>query len=274
MSLRIGEALSEGVRRTFTRDGLVLAIVFVLIGIVTALATQTIVAEVIDGAIEALRAESGTAPNDFSPDEIDRIETALEGQVPLALPISPLVAGLLLVLTGVLAEAANLVAVRAFFAESGRALSGELVRRNIVVATLNGVVGGIVVSIVVGIGLLFLVVPGILFAIAFLFLRQEIAVEDESFVGAMASSWQLTKGDRLELFALVLGVIVLVTVVSTVVPILLGVVSPLVNVVISVLLGGVTAVFGTATITRAYAQLHADRAAVRRDGTDTDEWTA
>lgn len=274
MSLRIGEALSEGVRRTFTRDGLVLAIVFVLIGIVTALATQTIVAEVIDGAIEALRAESGTAPNDFSPDEIDRIETALEGQVPLALPISPLVAGLLLVLTGVLAEAANLVAVRAFFAESGRALSGELVRRNIVVATLNGVVGGIVVSIVVGIGLLFLVVPGILFAIAFLFLRQEIAVEDESFVGAMASSWQLTKGDRLELFALVLGVIVLVTVVSTVVPILFGVVSPLVNVVISVLLGGVTAVFGTATITRAYAQLHADRAAVRRDGTDTDEWTA
>lgn len=274
MSLRIGEALSEGVRRTFTRDGLVLAIVFVLIGIVTALATQTIVAEVIDGAIEALRAESGTAPNDFSPDEIDRIETALEGQVPLALPISPLVAGLLLVLTGVLAEAANLVAIRAFFAESGRALSGELVRRNIVVATLNGVVGGVVVSIVVGIGLLFLVVPGILFAIAFLFLRQEIAVEDESFVGAMASSWQLTKGDRLELFALVLGVIVLVTVVSTVVPILLGVVSPLVNVVISVLLGGVTAVFGTATITRAYAQLHADRAAVRRDGTDTDEWTA
>ena len=274
MSLRIGEALSEGVRRTFTRDGLVLAIVFVLIGIVTALATQTIVAEVIDGAIEALRAESGTAPNDFSPDEIDRIETALEGQVPLALPISPLVAGLLLVLTGVLAEAANLVAVRAFFTESGRALSGELVRRNIVVATLNGVVGGIVVSIVVGIGLLFLVVPGILFAIAFLFLRQEIAVEDESFVGAMASSWQLTKGDRLELFALVLGVIVLVTVVSTVVPILLGVVSPLVNVVISVLLGGVTAVFGTATITRAYAQLHADRAAVRRNGTDTDEWAA
>ena len=274
MSLRIGEALSEGVRRTFTRDGLVLAIVFVLIGIVTALATQTIVAEVIDGAIEALRAESGTAPNDFSPDEIDRIETALEGQVPLALPISPLVAGLLLVLTGVLAEAANLVAVRAFFTESGRALSAELATRNIILATLNGVVGGIVVGVIVAIGLVFVVVPGVFFAIAFLFLRQEIAVEDESFVGAMASSWQLTKGDRLELFALVLGVIVLVTVVSTVVPILFGVVSPLVNVVISVLLGGVTAVFGTATITRAYAQLHADRAAVRRDGTDTDEWTA
>ena len=274
MSLRIGEALSEGVRRTFTRDGLVLAIVFVLIGIATALATQTIVAEVIDGAIEALRAESGTAPNDFSPDEIDRIETALEGQVPLALPISPLVAGLLLVLTGVLAEAANLVAVRAFFTESGRALSGELATRNIILATLNGVVGGIVVGVIVAIGLVFVVVPGVFFAIAFLFLRQEIAVEDESFVGAMASSWQLTKGDRLKLFALVLGVIVLVTVVSTVVPILFGVVSPLVNVVISVLLGGVTAVFGTATITRAYAQLHADRAAVRRDGTDTDEWTA
>ncbi|EMA44022.1 hypothetical protein [Halococcus saccharolyticus] len=272
MSLRIGTALREGARRTVTRDGLVLAVAFVVIGIVTALATQTIVAEAVDALIEALRTESGTAPEDLTPGEIDQIETALEGQAPLALPISPLVAGLLLVLTGILAEAVNIVAVRAFFADSGQELSAGLAGRNIVLATLNGIVGGIVVGIIVAIGLIFLIVPGIFFAIAFLFLRQEIAVEDENFVDAMASSWQLTKGDRLELFALVLGVAVLVFLVSTVVPLLFGAVSPLVNVIVSILVGGVTAVFGTAVITRAYAQLHADRAAVRNDEADTDEW--
>jgi hypothetical protein len=181
------------------------------------------------------------------------------------------VAGLLIVLTGILAEAANLVAVRAFFAESGRALSGELVRRNIVVATLNGIVGGIVVQVVIAIGLVFLIVPGVFFAIAFLFLRQEIAIEDTGFVDAMADSWQLTSGDRLELFALVLGVVVLVTVVSTAMPLVFEIASPLLGAVVSILLGGVTAVFGTAVVTRAYAQLHADRAVVR-NGDDTDEW--
>ena len=271
MSLRIGAALREGARRTFTRDGLVLVVVFVLIGIATALATQTLLADAFDGIVETLRTEPGAAPDDLTPQEIDEIETTFESQTPFALPVSPVVAGLLLVVTAVLAEAANLVAVRAFFAESGRALSGELVRRNIVVATLNGIVGGIVVQVVIAIGLVFLIVPGVFFAIAFLFLRQEIAIEDTSFVDAMADSWQLTSGDRLELFALVLGVVVLVTVISTAMPLVFGIASPLLGAVVSILLGGVTAVFGTAVVTRAYAQLHADRAVVR-NGDDTDEW--
>ncbi|WP_049898823.1 hypothetical protein [Halococcus agarilyticus] len=271
MSLRIGTALREGARRTFTRDGLVLVIVFVLIGIITALATQTITAEILDAFLEFARSNQGTGEGEITPEQVDTFETFAEGQARFALPISPIVAGLLLVLTAFLAEAANLVAIRAFLAESGRALSGGLARRNIVVATLNGIVGGIVVGVIVAIGLVFLIVPGIFFAIAFLFLRQEIAVEDTNFVDAMADSWQLTKGDRLELFALVLGVVVLISLVSTVVPLLIGFVSPLVNVVVSILLGGVTAVFGTAVMTRAYAQLHADRAAVRNGETNADE---
>ncbi|PSQ13436.1 hypothetical protein BRC98_01390 [Halobacteriales archaeon QS_7_68_65] len=239
MSLRIGAALREGARRTFTRDGLVLVVVFVLIGIATALATQTLLADAFDAIVETLRTEPGAAPDDLTPQEIDEIETTFESQTPFALPVSPVVAGLLLVVTAVLAEAANLVAVRAL--------------------------------VVIAIGLVFLIVPGVFFAIAFLFLRQEIAIEDTSFVDAMADSWQLTSGDRLELFALVLGVVVLVTVISTAMPLVFEIASPLLGAVVSILLGGVTAVFGTAVVTRAYAQLHADRAVVR-NGDDTDEW--
>lgn len=272
MSLQIGTAFREGVRRTFTRDGLVLAVAFVLIGLVSTTALQTLLADVIDAFIEILRTEPAATPDDLTPQEIDEIVGALDGLTPFALPVSPAVAWLLIALTVVLAEAANIIAVRAFFTGSGRALSGDLARRNIVVATLNGVVGGIVVYVVIAIGLVFLIVPGIFFAIAFLFLRQEIAVEDTNFVDAMADSWQLTKGDRLELFALVVGVVVLVTLVSTVVPLLFGAVSPLLNAIVSILLSGVTAVFGTAVVTRAYAQLYADRAAVRNDEADTDEW--
>ncbi|EMA49231.1 MULTISPECIES: hypothetical protein [Halococcus] len=271
MSLRIGTALREGARRTFTRDGLVLAVVFVVIGIVTALATQTIAANAVDTVLELMRSNQGAGEAEFTREQIRMVETSTEGLTPFALPVPPIVAWLLIALTAVLGEAANIIAARAFFAESSRALSGGLAGRNIVLATLNGIVGGIVVGIIVAIGLIFLIVPGIFFAIAFLFLRQEIAIEDSNFVDAMADSWQLTKGNRLELFALVIGVAILVTLASTVVPLLVGAVSPLLNVVVSILLGGVTAVFGTAVITRAYAQLHADRAAVQ-NGEDIDEW--
>jgi|AntDeeMinimDraft_5_1070356.scaffolds.fasta_scaffold20108_2 uncharacterized membrane protein len=272
MSLRIGTALREGARRTFTRDGLVLAVVFVVIGIVSTISFLTLLANGIDGLLELMRANQGTGDAEFALEQIRAVESVADALDPLTLPVSSAVAWLLVALTAVLAEAVNIVAVRAFFADSGRALSGSLVRRNLPLATLNGVVGGIIVNIVVAIGLLFLIVPGIFFAIAFLFLRQEIAIEDQNFVDALADSWQLTKGNRLELFALVLGVAILVAIVTRVPPLLFGTVSPTASILVSILVGGVTTVFGTAVITRAYAQLHADRAAVQNGETDTDEW--
>lgn len=275
MSVRIGTALREGGRRTFTRDGLVLVFAFVLIGLVSAVAAQTLLADAFDTLLELMWANRGTGEGEFTREQIRTVEAFVSGQTPLALSIPTSGAWALIALTAVLAEAATVVAIRVFFA-ADTALSGAVIRHNLPFATLNGIVGGIVVLLIVAIGLLFLIVPGVFLAITFLFLRQEIAVEDTNFVDGMADSWQLAKGNRLKLFALVVGVVVIVLVVSTVVPAVFGAVSPVVGLAVGVVSSGVTAVFGTAVVTRAYAQLHAERAAVRsgEDRADADERAA
>lgn len=271
MSLDIGTALNEGFRRTFTRNGLLLAVAFVLIGVVSTVAFQTIAADFLDSILELMRANRGTGEGEFTREEIRAVEAGARSVTPFALPISTAIAWLLIVLTAVFAETTRLITVRVCFDERTDDGSNGTLRRNIVVATLNGIVGGIAVYIIVAIGLVFLIVPGIFFAISFLFLRQEIAIEDKNFVDAMSDSWSLAKGNRLELLALVLLVAIIAGIASFVPTFVLGLISPTVSAVAGFLIGGVTAVFGTAVVTRAYAQLHTERA-VGEGQTDTDEW--
>lgn len=269
MSLDIGAALREGLRRTFTPAGLLLAVAFVLIGVTSAVVVQTILADVFDSFIEFLRTRQGTGEDEFTRQEIRTFETFFEGQTPFALPVPASVVGLLFVLSAVAAEAARIVTVRVFFGERADGVSNGTLQRNIVLATLNGIIGGIVVSILIVIGgilgLILLIIGGLIVALflamSFLFLRQEIAVEDKNFVDAMADSWSLAKGYRLELFALVLLVVIIAAAASFVPTFVLGLISPLLSTLAGMLIGGVTAVFGTAVVTRAYAQLHAERAA-------------
>jgi hypothetical protein len=278
MSLNIGTALREGFRRTFTREGLLLAVAFVLLGVVSAVATQTILADFFDSIIEFMRANRGTGESEFTLREIRAAEAFASGQTPFAFPIPVSAASLLVVLTAVLAEAARIVTVRVVFTERTAGISLGLVRRNILFATANGIVGGIVVAFIVGIGgilgLVLLIIGGLIVALflamSLLFLRQEIAVEDKNFVEAMGDSWSLAKGNRLELLALVFFVVIAIAIATTVPSLVVGLVSPTASAVVGLLLGGVAAVFGTAVMTRAYAQLHAERAA-ETDGT-ADEW--
>ena len=269
MSLDIGEALSEGVRRTVSPAGLALAVAFVAIGAVAALASQTLLADVLDGIVDMMQANRGPGEDEFTRQDIRAVRTLFEGQTPLALGVSPSVAGLLIALTAVLAEAARLLTARVCF--PGRTGDGDGAGRvlwsNLPLATVNGIAGDIVVSIIVTIGtvlgsVLLLVgafVVGGFLAMSLLFLRQEIAVEDKNFVDAMGDSWSLAKGNRIELFALVFLVVVIAGVVVRVPTTVAALISPTAGAVVGVLVGGVTAVFGTAVITRAYAQLHAER---------------
>ncbi len=276
MSLDVGTARNEGFRRTFTRNGLLLAVAFVLIGIVSAIAFQTILADFFDFVIEVMRTNRGTGEDEFTRQEISAAETFFEALTPFALPIPVSVAGLLVVLTAVVAEAVRLLTVRVFFGERTDASSGTL-RRNIVMATLNGIVGGIVVGILIVIGgilgLILIIIGGIIVALflamSFLFLRQEIAIEDKNFVDAMADSWSLAKGNRLELLGLVVLVVIGIAIATTVPPLVLGLVSPIIGALVGLVIGGIAAVFGTAVVTRAYAQLHTERATEEEA---TDEW--
>ena len=259
MSLDIGEAFGEGLSRLTTAGGLSLAVAFVAVALVSAVLTQTLLVEGLEALLEFYR---GLSPEqlEVSQGEYDRQVSLLETQLeatressPLALevPISVAAGGLLAV--AILAEAISVVAVRVFAAEEGET-SPTGATDGLLLATLNGFVGGIVVWGLIVAGSVAFLLPGLFLAVAFYFLRQEIALEDRNFVKAMAESWRLTRGDRLTVFALGLLVVV-VSQFEAVASFALAQVSPLMAALISSVAGGVLAAFGAAVVTRAYLQL-------------------
>ncbi|QAU14439.1 hypothetical protein EKH57_16260 [Halorubrum sp. BOL3-1] len=70
--------------------------------------------------------------------------------------------------------------------------------------TLAMLIGGTVVSILVFLGSLFFLIPGLFLATSFLLILFTIATEERGVIGGLKRSWALASGSRLKLFALVL----------------------------------------------------------------------
>lgn len=268
MSLQIDEALREGFQRTVARNGLILVGVFVVFGLVNAVIGQSLSAQSIELADQfGDQAIQQPGANPFGPGS--------GGATPFALPIPLPVAGLLTFLTIFVAEALKIVGIRVFAGEDTETISGTTVKRRIVLATLNGVVGGLIVAILTALGLILLVVPGIYIAISFFFVRQEIAVADKNFVDALGDSWSLTEGNRWELLGLAI-IVVVINFVASSPTLVLFFLSQEVASVVSVVVSAATTVFGMAVATRAYVQVRdggeaASTAGGPSDGVD-DDW--
>lgn len=254
MSLDIGAAVTEGVERLRSRDGLVLVGAFLVVGVLSSVATQSLTVGISEALVRF--AESPDAPPGT---DVETFRTQLEqtrASSPLAVDVPVGAAFGLAFLLGVGAEALRIVAVRIFYAPAGDRPAD--LRRNLAFATANGFLGGIVVSVLVAVGLVLLVVPGVFLLLALFFVRQEIAVEDRNFVDAMAESWTLTRGNRLNLLGLVF-VLLLVGFVAFLPTLLASVAgSSTASGVLGAVVSPVVTVFGIAATTRAYAQLKAE----------------
>jgi hypothetical protein len=267
MGLDIGQALREGASRTATKNGLILAVVFAGIALLTTVLLQTFSVAVFDSALSAFQSAS---PQELglTQAEYDRtitdFESALEDvreMSPLAVGLSPGIATGGLLVLALLAEAVSIVAVRVFATAETDAIPGDLATDNIVFATLNGFVGKVVVWGLILLGLVFLVIPGLAFAVLFYFLRQEIALENKNFVQAMADSWRLTKGYRIEVF--LLGVVlIVVSRLEDVSSGIVGLVSTTGGAVAAAAVGSLLSVFGAAVVTRAYVQINEEAESV------------
>lgn len=274
MSLDIGEAFQEGTARTFARNGLLLAAAFAVIAILLAVFQQTLMIGAMEAFLEWLQ---GVSPQEVNVDqqEYEQMVTDFETQLAMLRESSPLALGLPagvaaagLLVVGLLGEAVSIVAVRTFGADDSEAVSRDTVTGNLLLATLNGFIGKLVVYGMIFVGGLLLVVPGIFFAVVFFFLRQEIALKDKNFVQAMADSWRFTKGHRISVFALGFVVFVVVIIAESAGE-LLGFVSPLAAQLVAAVLSGLAAAFGAAVVTRAYVQLDGEPAA--GEGSDASE---
>jgi len=128
---------------------------------------------------------------------------AVSTRLPLVLdiPLSVAAAGYLLgVLVGTYL---SLVAIRTFVAEARTAFPDGAFTRNVPLAILNIVLGGLVYGLLVALGTVALLIPGIIAYLAFIFMLPYIAVEDRNFVDALQSSYRLSRGNWLSLFVLV-----------------------------------------------------------------------
>lgn len=242
MALDIGEAVRDGIDRVTARNGVLLMGAFVLVGIASTIVTQTVTAETVDVLTEIARQQGES----FDPSRV--------GPTPLAVPLPLSVALVAALALALLVEALHIVAIRTFVSDERRVIPAEFARRHIAWVTLNGFVGGIVVAGLVILGLVFLILPGVFLYVAFFFVRQEIAVEDDNFVEAMAASWSVTAGNRIEVFVLVL-VVVLIEIVAGSPSLAQQSFDPAAVVLVATIASSIAGVFAIGIGTRAYAQL-------------------
>jgi len=199
MTFSINDALTDGWNRFTTTTGLQLEAAFVAAAVAVTVVTNSIMRVIFveSGILRQYFAEAPAGTyQEFQSQFVDTI-----GADFLVLPLGTLAAlWLVLWLVQLLL---NIGAMRWFVERNpGSGLSGSLFTRRLLWTIGNLIVGSILYSVIVMIGLVLLIVPGIYLAVALFFYNYEIVVEGENAVEALSNSWSLTSGYRLDLFLL------------------------------------------------------------------------
>jgi hypothetical protein len=220
MSLQIRTSLTGGIGRCLNRNGLLLALAYVFVGA----AWQILLYSAVVTAVGQSAAPSGASA----------LPTV---DLPLVVSAGGAVVAL------VLLQYLTIVTIRTFVGGHTRTIPAEFYTRNIPYVLVNSIVGSLALGLVIFVGSILFVVPGIIAYVAFIFTLLYIAAEDQNFIAAFRSSWSVTRGNWLRLF----GLLVVVLVAITIVP---GVLSALTSAVFTATLGPAlgTLVSGTLTL--------------------------
>lgn len=253
MAINLETALKRGLDRTLARNGLILA------GLLFVVST---VNELVGLGVARWVAARSTYPVD-SP-FLPQMEGAL-----FAVP--PEVGGLVSLLTTLAMVVLVIGALRLFVSEETDELPVEHFTENLVWPGLNFIVGGIVFGIIVAVGFVLLVIPGVFLLVTLVFWTVYVAVEDRNFIDGLRASWGVTRGHRFRLFFLGLAVLVVQIVVGVVFG-AGGALGGTVGVVITQIGSALALVFSLATLAAAYDQVTSSEAAAASsaDGGDAD----
>lgn len=171
MSLQIRTSLTGGIGRCFNRNGLALALAYVLVGA----AWQVLLYSAVVTAIRASAASGG-------------ISALPSVDLPLAASAGGVVVTLLLL------QYLTVVTIRTFVGGHGRTIPTEFYTRNIGSVLVNSIMGSLVFGILIFVGRILFVVPEIITYVAFIFTLIYISAEDQNFITAFQSSWNVTRG--------------------------------------------------------------------------------
>lgn len=235
MSLNIGDALAVGFEKLRTPAGLQLGALYVFAVVLTALGANSITVA-------------------LAPDLPPSAAPAL------ALPVGVAGGTALLFLGIVVGAVLSVVVFRAVDhppAELDTIPDGltHALPRTVLFLFVAGVIQGVLVAV----GIVLLIIPGLFVLVSLYFSQVYIAVEGEGPLEGLASSWSLATGNRFRIFGLVVVVGVVSLLVSAVGQVA-GVASPLAGSLLSLVLSGFLTVFTSAVIVDAYHQLSSEQA--------------
>jgi len=234
MSLQIGAALKSGGSRLASRTGALLTA-----GYLVLYAVYQTGFNVLMNALYA-RAE---------------MTAQIPAPVALSLPVAAAVVGGSLLALTVL----SVVAIRTFVAGERDAIPRSFWTEGLGWAVPNLFVGGLVTMVLLTVGFVLLIVPGVFLLVGLVFMAMYVAVDGDNFVTAMRRSWTLARGNRWSILGLVLVVSAIgftvgigFSVMNLVVSLAgFGVVTPL----LAAILVAPMTMFNVATVAAAFDQL-------------------
>ncbi|MFB6223345.1 MAG: hypothetical protein ABEH86_06700 [Haloarcula sp.] len=234
MALQIGSALQEAGHRLLSRTGALLLGAFLVLMI----GFQTL----FNSIFAAAYARLGSG----------EIASAL----PLTVDIPIAVAGAGLAVGMVVSLYLTIVTFRTFVTGTRDRFPEGAFTRNIPRAMVNSLIGGLVYGLLMFIGSLLFVIPGIFAYVVFIFTMPYIVVADQNFIAAFKESYRLTEGNRLALF----GLLVIVIAASGFIGGIAGLVgalalSPPASQLVTVVIQAPVSLYSTAVIAVAFEQL-------------------
>lgn len=236
MSLDVVDTLKGGLEDTFSSRGLKFIGIAYLINLISSVSNQSLFSQLglYEGIGSAYKMNSLT----------------IEGPIPVWAGLSLIgsLAGLWLTI-GVL---------RNFVDVKSEEIDTKLFTENLGMPFLNLFVGGIIFSLVLGLGFLLFVIPGIFILVSLIFWTVYVAVEDENFIDGMKSSWNLAKGNRIDLLLVGAGTIVVglaASIIAGVPGALVGNLNNQIGALIQIVANAFGTVFTLATLACAYRKL-------------------
>lgn len=247
MSVDIGQAIQEGGQRTVAQNGLYLVVITWVLGVLNALFGNTMAR----GMFQQFGGRNVPGNMPMGP-----------GAMGPSLGLSPGIAWVLSIIVSLVGLVVVAGGLRTFVTDDTETLPTDRFTRNLGWMLVNLVVGWIVFGIVVGIGFVLLVLPGLFLLVSLFFWEMYVVIEDENFWEGFQRSWGITKGNRIMLFVLGVVVAIIYGIVSWVfgIPQLVGL-TGWIGLLIGQIGTAFAGVFALATAARTFLQLTEDEAA-------------
>ena len=191
MTLDIGDSLEKGFEKTLNKNAAIFAGLFLLVNVVIQIFKDSMFENMLDTVGGLPQGQSALG------------QLSVEQLAPLSLGVSDGVAFLGLSISTLIAVLLNIGTLRGLL-NTETQFKKEYFTENILWTLGNIIAGGIVFGILVSIGTVLLIVPGIFLFVSLVLWSIYVIDRNVNFLEGLKSAWRDTKGEKLRIFAVLL----------------------------------------------------------------------